>query len=134
MWMCARCGRIFKKKGQPHSCKKVTLEKHFKKKEEARRLFDHLLDQIDKKVGKVKIITIPCCIHLYGNYDFLAALPKKDRLEIRFALDREIKSSRLKTSVPMSKKVFKNCFDIKSKEEIDKELLEWIEDSYHLKD
>jgi len=134
MWTCQKCGRIFRSKNQPHSCKKVPLEKHFEGKEKAKELFDYLVEQIDKKIGKFKIISIPCCVHLFCNYDFMAALPKKDKLEIRFALDRELKSTRLKVCVPMSAKVYKNCFDVFTKEEIDKEFMGWLKESYHLKD
>ena len=133
MWTCPKCGRIFKKAKQPHSCKKDSLESHFKNKEKAKELFEHLVAQIEIRIGKVKIISIPCCVPLFGKYDFLAALPKKDRLEIRFALDREIESQRLKTCVSMSKKVFKNCFDIYSIKEIDKELLNWLKKAYNIR-
>ena len=102
MWTCNNCGRIFAKANQPHSCHKVPLEQHFKNKDLAKKLFDYLVKEIEDKIGKVKIISIPCCIHLFGTYDFLAALPKKDRLEIRFALDRKLDTSRLKQSAPLS--------------------------------
>ncbi|MFC1627447.1 DUF5655 domain-containing protein [Patescibacteria group bacterium] len=134
MWTCSKCGRIFKSRNQPHSCKKVPLEKHFENKEKAKELFDYLVGQINNKIGKCKIISIPCCIHLFGKYDFLAALPKKDKLEIRIALGRRLDSSRLKVSAPLSLKSFKNCFDIFSKKEIDKEFISWLKESYHLKD
>ncbi len=134
MWTCSKCERIFKSKNQPHSCKKIPLGKHFEGKEKAKELFDFLVAQINSKIGKCKIISIPCCVHLFGAYDFLAALPKKDRLEVRIALNRKVDSSRLKISVPLSSKSFKNCFDISSKKEIDKELIGWIKESYHLKD
>jgi two-component SAPR family response regulator len=114
MWTCPKCGRIFRSANQPHSCQKVPLEKHFKNKEKARELFSYLVEQVKNKIGECKIISIPCCVHLFGKYDFLAALPKKDRLEIRFALDRKLDSPRLKQSVQMSSKVFKNFFDISS--------------------
>jgi len=133
MWTCSKCGRIFKKARQPHSCKKVPLGRHFEDKEKAKQLFDYLVKQINKKIGKTKIISIPCCVHLFGKYDFLAALPKKDRLEIRFALDRKLDSPRLKQGVQMPSKVFKNCFDISSKEELDSEFIDWLKQSYHLK-
>jgi len=133
MWTCPKCGRIFKKTSQPHSCNKIPLEKHFVGKEKAKELFTYLVEQINDNVGKCKIISIPCCVHLFGKYDFLAALPKKDKLEVRFALDRKINSPRLKTCVPMSAKVFKNCFDIGKKEEIDDEFVGWLKQSYHLK-
>ena len=134
MWTCQNCNRIFEKENQLHSCKNVPLEKHFKNKDIAKGLFNYLVRQINIKVGKCQIISIPCCVHLFGKYDFLATLPKKDKLEVRFALDRKLTSPRIKTCVPMSVKVFKNCFDISKKREINDEFVEWLKESYHLKD
>lgn len=133
MWTCSKCNRIFQKEKQPHSCHKIPLNQHFKGKETARELFDHLVKQINDQIGNCQIISIPCCVHLFGQYDFLAALPKKDKLEIRFALDRKIDSFRLKACVSMSAKVFKNCIDICTKAEIDEELIGWLKQSYYLK-
>ena len=134
MWNCPSCNRIFERAKQQHSCSRITLEQHFKNKKKAKELFDYLIKQIGNKIGKYRIAPIPCCIHLFGNYDFLAALPKKDKLEIRFALDRTIDSLRLKQSVPISSTSFKNCIDVKCEKEIDKELIKWLGESYHLKD
>ena len=104
VWTCIKCGRIFQKKGQAHSCRKVPLEKHFEGMQKARELFDHLLAEVNQKVGRCQVVSIPCCVHLFGEYDFLAALPKKDSLEIRFALGRKLKTPKLKACVPLSKK------------------------------
>ncbi len=134
MWTCSKCGRIFEKAKQVHSCHKTPIDLHFKNKDKARELFDYLVKRINSRIGKCKVISIPCCIHLYGKYDFLAALPRKDGLEIRFALDRIIDSPRLKQSVPISSKNFKNCIDLGSVKEIDEELIKWLSESYHLKD
>jgi hypothetical protein len=134
MWTCTNCGRIFEKSKQPHSCQKISLEQHFDNKIKAKELFDLLIGRINSKVGKCQIISIPCCIHLFGKYDFLAALPKKDKLEIRFTLNRKIDNTRLKKSVPVSSKYVKNCIDIKTKEEIDNELIIWLNEAYLLKD
>ena len=133
MWTCSKCGRIFEKENQVHSCKKIPFKDHFKNKEKAQKLFDYLLKSINTKIGKCQIISLPCCVHLYGKYDFLAALPKRDKLEIRFSLDRILGSSRLKQSVPVSSKYYKNCIDINSGEEIDEELIKWLNESYFLK-
>jgi hypothetical protein len=133
MWTCPNCNRIFQKVNQPHSCKKVSIESHFKHKEKARELFNFLLQQIEKNIGECKIVSLPCCIHLFGNYDFLAVLPKNDGVEIRFALNRKLNTPRLKVSVPMSSKMFKNCFDISSRQEIDIEFMGWVKESYFLK-
>lgn len=133
MWECSKCGRIFKSARQPHTCKKVPLGKHFEGKEKARKLFDALVEKINSEIGKCKVISLPCCIHLFGKYDFLAALPKKDRLEVRFAMDRELGGTRIKACVPMSAKVFKNCLDVYGESEIDKELMGWLKQSYGLR-
>jgi hypothetical protein len=134
MWTCQECGRIFGREKQPHSCKKIPLKQHFLRKEKANELFNYLLRELNEKIGKTQIISLPCCIHLFGTYDFLAALPKSDRLEIRFSLNRKLNTPKLKISVPVSTQMYKNCFDIGSKEEINDELMSWIKESYHLKD
>ena len=134
MWTCPKCKRIFDKAEQPHSCQRVPIEQHFKNKENAKELFDLLLTDINNKIGKCQIISLPCCIHLYGIYDFLAALPKRDRLEIRFALNRKLDNPRLKQSVSLSSKGVKNCIDLNNEDEIDKELISWLKEAYHLKD
>ncbi|MFH0863658.1 MAG: DUF5655 domain-containing protein [Candidatus Gottesmanbacteria bacterium] len=134
MWNCPKCGRIFAKANQPHSCKSIPLEKHFENKDKAKQLFDYLIAKINKEIGKCQIISLPCCIHLYGKYDFLAVLPKKDSIEIRLSLDKILDSPRLKQSVPLSANIYKNCIYIYSIEEIDTELLKWLDEAYHLKD
>jgi len=133
MWTCNKCQRVFEKADQPHSCQKVPIETHFKNKNKAKEIFDLLYSEIEEKVGKCRVISLPCCIHLFGNYDFLAALPKKDRLEVRFGLNRKLQSPRLIQVVPISAKSFKNCIDVKSIEEIDDALIQWLDESYHLK-
>jgi hypothetical protein len=134
MWTCSRCGRIFEKVKQPHSCQKIPMEQHFKNKEKAKELFDYLFKVINEQIGKCQVVSLPCCIHLFGRYDFLAVLPKKEKLEIRFSLDRKLNSPRLKQSVPMSANVIKNCIDITSEKEIDKQLINWLGEAYHFKD
>lgn len=130
MWTCPRCDRIFQKKNQPHSCKKVSVESHFVHKETARALFDDVLQRIKQEVGPYKIISLPCCIHLFGSYDFLAVLPKQDGIEVRFALNRPLHTPRLKASVPLSATAYKHCIDITNESEIDTELMEWLKESY----
>lgn len=134
MWTCPKCGRTFEKEAQPHSCRTIPLDEHFKNKKPAKELFEYLVKQVDNKIGTCRIISIPCCVHLFGSYDFLAALPKKDRLEIRFAFDRKLGSPRIHHCVPISSKYFKNCLDVSTIKEIDEELITWLRRAYHLKD
>ena len=134
MWTCPKCGRIFGKGGQMHSCHKVPLENHFKNKEKAKTIFNALVRKADSQVGPNKIISLPCCIHLFGTYDYLAALPKKDRLEVRFSSETKIESPRVTQNFPVSSKMYKVCLDLNSEKDIDARLLRWIKTSYNLKD
>lgn len=132
-WTCPKCGRIFKNKNQIHSCKKYPIDLHFKNKDHAKKLYIHLLKTTGSKIGKCKEISLPCCIHWFGNYDFVALLPKRDKLEVRFALDEKIKSKRIFASVPLSKSTYKNCLYIYKKDDIDRDLIGWLKRSYCLK-
>jgi len=134
MWTCNSCGRSFNKVGQPHSCRKIDLDEHFKNKQSAKKLFNYLVKNINERIGVCQIVSIPCCIHLFGKYDFLAIIPKKDRLEIRFALERKLNSLRLKQSVPVSLKNIKNCIDINNEGDVNEELLGWLNEAYYLKE
>lgn len=134
MWTCVNCGRVFKKTKQPHSCQKIPLGQHFKNKEKEKELFNFLLKTINKKVGKCRVISLPCCIHLFGSYDFLAVLPKKERLEIVFVLRKKLNSPRLKKTLPVSASAIENCIDIATAKEVDKELIKWLSEAYHLRD
>ena len=51
MWTCIKCGRIFEKEKQPHSCRKIPLSEHFENKEKAKKLFEYLLEHINQKVA-----------------------------------------------------------------------------------
>ena len=132
-WTCPKCKRIFQKKNQMHSCKVFPIKKHFKNKDLAKEVYKYLFNVINKKVGKCKEISLPCCIHWFGNYDFIALLPKKDKLEVRFSLNRKVKSPRIFNDFPLFSKNYKICLYIQNKKEVDVELLKWLKESYGLK-
>lgn len=134
MWQCQKCGRIFDKQGQVHSCQVKPLDEHFEGKDLAKSIFDALLEAIREEIGPCEVVSIPCCVHLYGTYDFLAALPKKDRLEVRFALNRALESPRVNQTVPLSRTTYKNSLDLQSVSDIDSELLGWLTEAHHLRD
>ncbi|MGD8374438.1 MAG: DUF5655 domain-containing protein [Candidatus Woesebacteria bacterium] len=96
-------------------------------------MFNELLSQLNDNVGRCKIISLPCCIHLFSSYDFLAALPKKDSLEIRFNLNRAIDDPQITQSVKISKNSYKNCLELTEKSQIQQKLLFWLKESYHQK-
>lgn len=132
MWQCPKCKREFSKINQSHSCAKFKLEKHFRSKEFAKELFDYLVLEIKKKVGKIKIESLPCCIHLVSNYTFGAVWALSDGIRVDFRLDHKIETQKLHRLVKMSANRFLYYFDIKDKKEIDKEIIGYYKEAYGL--
>ncbi|MDD5342695.1 MAG: DUF5655 domain-containing protein [Patescibacteria group bacterium] len=133
-WQCSRCHREFAKKNQQHSCVIYPLAKHFKDKLLAKELFGHLKKRITTAIGSVKIESLPCCIHLVSSYTFGAAWAMKDRIRIDFRVANPLKSRRFWKTLRMSANRYLYFLEIKSKKEIDRELIGWLNESYHFHD
>jgi hypothetical protein len=133
-WRCSTCGRTFARRGQTHSCKRVPIEAHIPHEGAVRSLFDALLDAINTQVGPFEVVSLPCCIHLAGTDDFLAILPKRDRIEIRFTLHHRLHGPRILAGAQTGRESHKHRVDIAAVEEIDAELLGWLRQAYRLRD
>ena len=133
LWTCPKCKRQFQKINQAHSCAAFPLEKHFKNKAYAKSLFEFLKKEIIKKVGPLKIESLPCCIHLVSNYTFGAVWALKDGIRIDFRIDRKIKTKKIHKMTQMSANRYLYYFDLRDKSEIDKEIISGIKEAYHLK-
>lgn len=134
IWTCPKCKRKFEKKGQVHSCKIYPLDKHFESKEEiARSLYNTLKTSIEKNIGPFKVESLPCCIHFVSTYTFAAIFALKDKIRIHFTLNYKLRSSRIDKFSQMSSNRYLYSIDIEKEEEIDKELISWLKQSYNLK-
>lgn len=133
MWQCPKCKREFQRTNQSHSCVSFPLEKHFEGKDGAKELFEYLKSQIEKNVGRVKIESLPCCIHFVSSLTFCACWPIKEGIRIDFQVDHPIETKREHKLNQMSKNRYLYYFDIKNESEINEELLSWIKESYYLK-
>lgn len=132
LWTCPKCRRLFEKKNQAHSCVSYPLANHFKNKIYAKKLFGYLKQQITKKIGPVKIESLPCCIHLVSAYTFGAVWALRDRIRVDFRADYKIKTHKQHKMIRLSPNRFLYYFDLKSKKDIDAELLGWMKLSYGL--
>jgi hypothetical protein len=112
----------------------VPIDAHFAGDGTSRRLFEALLDAVNAHVGPCEVVSLPCCIHLAAANDFLAVLPKRDRLEIRFTLHHRLRSPRILACAQTSKDAHKHRVDISVAEDIDPELLGWLREAYHVPD
>jgi hypothetical protein len=133
MWKCPKCGREFKRKDQPHSCRTWPVENHFKNKENVRPLFEEFKKKLEEAVGPFKVRSLHCCMHFVSDFSFLATFPMKDRIKIHFVVGRRIENPRIVNSVKITKKNYKYRVDVRTKEELDDELMSWLKDAYNLR-
>jgi hypothetical protein len=131
-WRCPDCGRGFARRRQPHSCKRLPIEEHFPAGGISRPLLDALVAAIRADVGPCELLSLPCCIHLTATEDFLAVLPKRDQVEVRFTLHRRVHGPRIVACAQTSRSAYKHRVDVAAVEDIDAELLAWIGEAYHL--
>jgi Domain of unknown function (DUF5655) len=134
LWKCPKCGRQFERRGQSHSCKPFPLEQHFVGKDTGNALYENFKRSVKKQVGSFKIESLECCIHFVSTFTFAAIKIFKDKIQIDFSLSRKIKSKRINWFVQMSTHRYLYYIDITKEDEIDKELMEWIQEAYDIKD
>jgi hypothetical protein len=132
-WRCPTCARTFRRTGQQHSCRRVPLGDHLRS-DLARSRFEHLLTAVHRVIGPCEVLSLPCCIHLVGSYDFLAVLPRRDRLEIHLALQREVDDPRILGSNPLNSSCWMHRVDLRTDADVDELFLGWVREAYHLRD
>jgi Domain of unknown function (DUF5655) len=129
LWKCPKCGRQFERQGQSHSCKPYDLELHFKDKPKGKLLYETLKRAIKKRAGTLKIESLECCIHFVSTYTFAAVKIFKDKIQVDFALSRKLKSKRFDRFLQLSANRYLYYFNINTEDEIDEQLLEWIQEA-----
>ena len=133
LWTCPTCGRQFERKGQSHSCRVYPLEKHFEHKPVGRVLYEVLRKAVKRRVGAFKIESLECCIHFVSTSTFVAVKIFKSKIQVDFSLADRIKGKRLKLAVQMSAHRYLYYVDIIREDEIDAELMGWIQMAYDIK-
>ena len=133
LWTCPKCKREFERKGQSHSCKHFPIEQHFIRREESKALYEKLRKAIKRRIGKLKIESLECCIHFVSSFTFAAVKIYKSKIRVDFALSSVIKNKRINRCVKMSTNRNLYCIDITKVEQIDEELLDLIEAAHEKK-
>jgi hypothetical protein len=134
LWKCPKCGREFERHDQAHSCRVYPLELHFKGKESSKTLYKKLCTEIRKEVGSFKVDSLECCIHLVSTSTFTAVKILQHKLQIDFSLNHEIKNKRFIKSLKMSENRYLYLLEITKEEEINDELLNWLQEAQKLKE
>lgn len=133
LWTCPKCGRKFARHGQSHSCRPFPLALHFEGKPASKLLYDQLKKAIKKNIGTFKIESLECCIHFVSTFTFAAVKIFKNKIRVDFSLERKVSSRRINQFVQMSAHRYLFVVDIIYENEIDTELLQWIQEAHDIK-
>lgn len=129
LWTCPQCGRLFERKGQMHSCRPYPLAQHFERKPYGKLLYKILKERMEEQLGGFRVESLECCIHFVTTSTFAAVKILKDGLRIDFSLARHLEHPRFSHEVKMSAHRYLYFVDIKSEEDIDPELLDWLREA-----
>jgi hypothetical protein len=133
LWICPKCKRQFERKGQIHSCRSFPLYQHFERKPKGNLLYEKFKLEVQKRLGPIQVESLKCCIHLVGQFTFAAVKIFKDKIKIDFTLTRKIDHQRFVSGFQMSAHRYVYYIDIKQEEEIDQQLLDWVQEAYEKK-
>lgn len=133
MWTCPKCHRTFRSTNQAHSCKQVDKESFFiRRPQHLRKLYDIIKKGV-MKFGEVREeAVLPDVIYFKTKSTFLAIKVKKSWLDIEFFLDHLEDVHPVKKYLQTSKHRFVHLVSIDGEEDIDRQLIDWISDSYKL--
>jgi len=133
LWECPKCGRQFERKGQTHSCRPFPLEQHFNGKDVGKILYEKFRIAVKKRLGPFKIESLECCIHFVSTFTFAAVKIFKDKIRVDFSLIYKIKSKRINQYIQISAHRYLYYVDITEEDEIDEELMKWIQEAHDKK-
>lgn len=130
MWNCPNCGRSFRNTNQDHSCLITDLESHFVNKHQNVITSFELIRKKMMKLEGVKIISVKNAILFQAKSNFLAVKPKKSRLDVEFLLPEKVEEFPVHKVVQATKTKFAHFVRLESPDEVDSQLMSWLDEAY----
>jgi hypothetical protein len=131
-WMCPKCHRRFKNPNQAHSCVRENPGDQFLKSEpHVKAIYNKLLREI-RKFGPVNISPVRIGIMLKNESTFVAIKARKQFLDIEFLLPVELNEFPIHKTFRVSKQRVAHFIRLESPDEITKQILGWLKESYRL--
>ena len=131
-WTCPDCKRVFARNKQAHSCKSYDLDPLFAKSNQGvRDLYDHLLLLVSK-FGPIDVRVGTFSISIRNLSTFVEIIPERNHMTITFIRDEKLDEFPIYQSYQRSKHRCSNLIKVESKDEIDEQLINWLNDAYLL--
>ena len=131
-WACPTCNRTFSRNKQAHSCEKHELNSLFVDKPiQIRELYEYLVERI-QPLGQMEIHVSKWNVTMRAATTFMSIFPEKKDLALTIVCDKPIDDFPIYASHHYSKNRWNNHIKIEHKEEVDSQLMGWIQDAYKL--
>lgn len=133
MWICPVCGRVFRNTDQAHTCELIIEEDLFRNRPPfLRELFVDLEAKVRLFGEYRKECVKPDVIFFKTKSTFMAVKVKKYHLEVEFFLDFLVDEPPVSKNLQTSKNRFAHIVPIDSPEDLQSQLLHWLQFSYNL--
>ncbi len=131
-WACPNCGRRFANPGQRHSCNVSGADEHFSRAEpQVREAFDAIVAALPRDV---RIETVKTTIHLSAwKAPFASVDVRRTHLRVGILLDRRLHHRRIERVEVLSKARYAHGVDVWVPEDVDAELLGWLNRAHELR-
>ncbi len=131
-WKCPDFGKIFRNKNQWHSCYIVNIENHLKNKNQnIQETVKFLIEKI-REFGDIKLNPVKSVIKVRSGATFMSIKLKKEYIELEFQLGYEVNEFPIHRAVRISKNRVLHFLTIDSIEDVDEQLIKWLNDSFKL--
>lgn len=132
-WVCPDCGRQFGRTRQGHECSPaMSLDEYFATGPPFERpIFDAVMVGL-ADVGPVHVEPVSVGIFLKRSRTFAELRPMTKWVAVSFGLERTITSGRISRKVYDAGRTKYHVVNVRSADEVDEQLLEWLHEAYAL--
>ena len=132
MWQCPECGRKFTRDNQSHSCVQHDPELLFiGKGQKVRGLYDSLIQRISS-FGEIDAHCGKWNLTFRHLSTFLSVIIEKDHLTLVFITNEPIDEFPVYQTYHHSSNRYSNSVKIESEDEIDDQLIRWLQQAWEL--
>lgn len=132
MWICPKCDRGFGKPNQSHDCSPgLSVEEYFASGPEFERpIFDAVLAHMRTIDPDIYFEPLQVGIFFKRRTSFLQLRTKTKWVAVCFQLDRKLAGTRIARKVIENSSRYYHVVNVKTAEEVDDQLLEWLSDAW----
>ena len=130
LWKCRRCGRVFAKCKQWHSCEVRSIQSHFRGKDPGlQRIWRRLVTAL-RGFGPVRFDAVQSSINFVSTHHFGGLAVRRDYLRLGFIVDHAIHDPRILRRTRVGPHRVQHRVALRTPEDVDGQLKDWLNRAY----